>query len=723
MNKRLKEAIHRQALWKAYNGKCFYCDNFIPTILQLEEEHIIPQTYKDKPEEMEKLIEDYGLWSDFDIDAYYNRVPSEKGCNRKKSFKLHNKVSIHFYLNTAKDKVESVKSIEEILERKAKANDDLFKTGFTKESLEKFLNLIEEDDPQMPFLRAIFIEWVCFKYKPEDGLDYLITILENELEKPNFFFVRLKTDSIDVSDENINFGNINVEKLNFYLGLNTPVIFILCDDQSQKAYWVNIHRYCYEELDINEPDWRLQEQVKVMLPKVNELIDKNVIKEEITNYIKIMLRKITDSYSWRDGYDDILFNAEKFKKKLKKDELNLIRGKFQQSLLEFRQANLEGMREQYLEIYSMKRKDKEHLKAILAILMTGEQYLFFRQAILISYAQEGLVLARDLGEELYINIFSFFLKYFELFNWSFQKLYLKLVKSTYQRNQIQIDETAEQMRNLQENSVEQKITQLEIEINEIMDCVLEGKHIFEHMQLLLIYIRMDLIVANALRQSGESEFIRENYSCKEEFFIRLLHLIESLGDVELQLNSKRIIGGCFEQFNPEKARDIYNSGLELAQELNHMFYIEKFTLIFSELGQEDPPIDMNTPLSQVINKFKTNKQLLTDALGPQMLEIFNNALRDIDPLPILKHCKNFVVGYYPKPVMFFGLYSEGTKRLGCSKRYLYSEESDNLSALMLNFIRNNCRTCEFREPQDDQFDPPFKIIDEMLNFMRNRERT
>ena len=54
MNKKLKEAIHRQALWKAYNGNCIYCGNFIPTIYQLEEEHIIPQKYKDKPKELKK---------------------------------------------------------------------------------------------------------------------------------------------------------------------------------------------------------------------------------------------------------------------------------------------------------------------------------------------------------------------------------------------------------------------------------------------------------------------------------------------------------------------------------------------------------------------------------------------------------------------------------------------------------------------------------------------
>ncbi len=99
MDKKLKVAIHRYALWKAYNGKCFYCGGFIQTVYDLEEEHIIPQKYKDKPTELEKILKEYNLWEDFDIDAYYNRVPTHSVCNKRKGFKLHRTESIHQYLN------------------------------------------------------------------------------------------------------------------------------------------------------------------------------------------------------------------------------------------------------------------------------------------------------------------------------------------------------------------------------------------------------------------------------------------------------------------------------------------------------------------------------------------------------------------------------------------------------------------------------------------------
>ncbi|MHA1150392.1 MAG: DUF4365 domain-containing protein [Promethearchaeota archaeon] len=722
MNKRLKEAIHRQALWKAYDGKCFYCGNFIPTILQLEEEHIIPQTYKDKPKELEEIIEEYGLCSDFDIDEYYNRVPSEKGCNRKKGSKLHTKVSIHFYLNTAKEKVESVKSIEKILERKAQANDDLFKTGFNKESLEKFLNLIEEDDPQMSFMRTIFSEWICVKFKPEDGLDYLITILENELEKPNFFFMRLKTDSIDLSNESINFGDTDVKNLKFYLELNAPVFFILCDDQSQKAYWVNIHRYCYEELDVNEPNWRLQEHIKIRIPKENELIDKGRIKEEVTHYSKIIMRKITDSFSWSEGYEDILYDAKKFNEQINENELKAIKSRFHQSLLWFTEDNLEGMREQYEKIYNMKRKDEEHLKAILAILRSANQFFLFEPEKYRKLSIEGFKLAQELENDIYVMVFSFYQKYIDLFGWVFQKLQLMLVEMNNQKGDGQISEISERVRNLQENEVNQNISQLKKEINDIMGHLLRQKKIYEHIILLFTYLQLDFITGDFLRQAGKSELAKQKLSKNENFYLGLLDFLESLGDNDLLLLGKLKLGFAFKQFDQKRAREIYNSGLEIAKQLSHKYFIKLFTQNLSDIGQQIlPPINMNTPLSDVINRYKTDEQLFIDTLGSQMLDMINNVFRDLDPLPFLNYCKKLVVAYYFQPGMFFGLYSAGTKRLGCSLQRLCSRESDNLSILAKEFIRNNCLNCELKEPREEQFDPPFRIIYDMLIAMRKME--
>ena len=133
------------------------------------------------------------------------------------------------------------------------------------------------------------------------------------------------------------------------------------------------------------------------------------------------------------------------------------------------------------------------------------------------------------------------------------------------------------------------------------------------------------------------------------------------------------------------------------------------------LGQiMPPPFDlnnlMNSPLSEVVHMIRIGKPLLINNLGPQMLNTINDAFRDLDPLPILKYCKNLIVAYYPQPnMMVFGVYSSGAKHLGCIQKELCSRSSNNLVNLMSEFIRNNCLTCDIKEPRDEQFNPNFSI--------------
>ena len=519
---------------------------------------------------------------------------------------------------------------------------------------------------------------------------------------------------------------MDVDKhLTFYLQLNVPVILILYDAQSQRAYWINIHRYCWEDLDINKPTWRSQIYRRLKIPVENELTDIDTIKEEIITYTKIILRKITDSFSWSEGYENILNNVGKFKEKIDLDELNLIKSRFHQSILCFREADLSGMREQYERIYNLKRNDEQHLKAILALLMSGDQFLLFEQERLKTYSNEGLQLARELGINLYIMTFSFYTKYIELFGWLFQKLQLMLLRLTVQRQEVQVDRITETERYLEENLADQKITQLEIEIHEIMDNLLEKNHFFEHIQIFLIYLRMDLIFSFTLRQAGMDDLVRQKLSPREDFLIRFIDFVESLNEDEIHLNAKLIIGGVFEQFNQDRAAEIYNSGLKLARQLSHQYYIKKFTFNISQIGQEIPPptFDLNTPLSDAINMIRLGRSIVMNNVEQQMFHIVNAAYRDLDPIPILKYCKNLIVAYYPQQYfMSYGLYSSGNKRLGCNQKELSSRSSNNLLSLMSEFIRNNCLSCNIKEPREEQFNPNFSIIDEMLSKINDIER-
>ncbi|KKM04724.1 hypothetical protein LCGC14_1761400, partial [marine sediment metagenome] len=64
----------RSTVWNAYNKRCFYCREFI-YFKEMEIDHVIPKSLG-----KEKAIEEYGLGPDFELDSYFNLVPTCRTC-------------------------------------------------------------------------------------------------------------------------------------------------------------------------------------------------------------------------------------------------------------------------------------------------------------------------------------------------------------------------------------------------------------------------------------------------------------------------------------------------------------------------------------------------------------------------------------------------------------------------------------------------------------------
>lgn len=113
----------RAAIWRAHERRCIYCTELI-TFADLDVDHIVPSRLKDQPEEFAKLLDEYGLSNDFDVDSLLNLVPSHRHCNlQKKGQVLPKSRALHF-LSIAKDKQKKAYKIE--LELKEQALKDKF---------------------------------------------------------------------------------------------------------------------------------------------------------------------------------------------------------------------------------------------------------------------------------------------------------------------------------------------------------------------------------------------------------------------------------------------------------------------------------------------------------------------------------------------------------------------------------------------------------------------
>lgn len=125
-------SIQRMAIWKAHKSKCAYCGELI-RFNDLEIDHILPESLLGNSDELERIKLEYGLGSEFEINSYYNWIPSCKKCNRTKSDRVYSKSAIfHFLEMVAKPKYEEIRNIKQNLEKTMKKEGFLTRTEATQ---------------------------------------------------------------------------------------------------------------------------------------------------------------------------------------------------------------------------------------------------------------------------------------------------------------------------------------------------------------------------------------------------------------------------------------------------------------------------------------------------------------------------------------------------------------------------------------------------------------
>ncbi|KKL05943.1 hypothetical protein LCGC14_2600980, partial [marine sediment metagenome] len=253
----------------------------------------------------------------------------------------------------------------------------------------------------------------------------------------------------------------------------------------------------------------------------------------------------------------------------------------------------------------------------------------------------------------------------------------------------------------------------------ILKDLLESKLIFEYhtlnLHLLQIEVYMNSILVNFIDKKAFSSILELN----EELIELHVNLSEILGVPDTYLHTILLSGGYYSSYKLEKAREYYEQGLKIAKEKNHQYYIDKFNYNIKHL--DDPPEepfkldDIKTiPLSITIKTLKWFKSPSLDSITDSALKkSYEIALNDLDPLEILKSCKNCIVSYYPSMYgQAEGLYSMGAKQIGCTKKKKIVESS-NLHSMFILFQKKLCEGCEFNEPREESFDPPTYIIENM----------
>ncbi len=134
------DPVVRVTLWNAYIKKCFYCNNPIP-YNNFQIDHLIPDSLGKN-----KAIALYDLQEDFELNSYYNLVPSCFTCNNRKRDSTYTKKTILFYLEEIKKKIPKIKKLEEKIRVSDKKSDlsATINTTLNDVSLSDILGIMKE---------------------------------------------------------------------------------------------------------------------------------------------------------------------------------------------------------------------------------------------------------------------------------------------------------------------------------------------------------------------------------------------------------------------------------------------------------------------------------------------------------------------------------------------------------------------------------------------------
>lgn len=124
--------IEKYIVWITHDKKCYWCGE--PLSFKTQSiDHLIPECFEDN---LEQIISDYSLPSNFVINGFCNWVPAHNNCNSKKGFQLFTLSPVFLaILNDVVKKSIPAQNSYIKLKQESKA----------EETLIKLLVLVEED--------------------------------------------------------------------------------------------------------------------------------------------------------------------------------------------------------------------------------------------------------------------------------------------------------------------------------------------------------------------------------------------------------------------------------------------------------------------------------------------------------------------------------------------------------------------------------------------------
>lgn len=165
--------IIRSALWTSYNNICFYCNRPLDWD-DLHIDHLIPESIAKNKVNFNSLKIEFDLDKYFDVNAFYNLVPTHGKCNLRKNDELFAKQTILFYLGlTQKSLAKITQEIDKLKKRKNRGQ------LLSKVQSALATNLIDIKELQRIVEQAQQNNWNIKEIKLPSGIEFLDEIYDS----------------------------------------------------------------------------------------------------------------------------------------------------------------------------------------------------------------------------------------------------------------------------------------------------------------------------------------------------------------------------------------------------------------------------------------------------------------------------------------------------------------------------------------------------------------
>ena len=194
----------RRAIWEIHNRHCCYT-GYPLDYTDMHLDHIIPESYERRKDELAKIINNCGLDDDFELNSLYNLVPISSYANRRKSDMIFDVTTMLIYLNLAKMYAPRIQERIEKLKRTVNydKNISMVKAYYDgeddskkrKQILENIISFVSDEKYNFENIEEIYEkdnEQIYKKYTNRIGLEAIMPKYNNPETRCIFYFRTLK---------------------------------------------------------------------------------------------------------------------------------------------------------------------------------------------------------------------------------------------------------------------------------------------------------------------------------------------------------------------------------------------------------------------------------------------------------------------------------------------------------------------------------------------------